>query len=197
MTSFTRDTFLQKFQLSPLLASEHTFIFNPAKSKKKLSQAAVLVPIIDHQDHLTVLLTRRSSHLRHHAGQVSFPGGKVDDSDINLQHTALREAFEEINLAPENVEIIGQLKPYQTITGFSVTPIIAIVPNTLSFTANQGEVSEIFEVPLAHFLAKDNTHQFHVKRHNQTYPLTFMPYQHYNIWGATAAILNDLVNHLR
>ena len=145
--------FLQKFQLQRLPVSSHTYQY-PAE----LKAAAVLIPLVDNETSLSVLLTKRASHLKHHAGQISFPGGKVEPEDENLIATAIREAQEEIGLSPDDVEIIGQLTPCQTISGYIVTPILAFVPANLDYRADDNEVAEIFQVPLTHFL-NDQNHQ--------------------------------------
>jgi 8-oxo-dGTP pyrophosphatase MutT (NUDIX family) len=193
--ALSRTEFLRRFQLTPLSSSQHQFRFI-SNNGQQLKQAAVLIPIIDHQNDLTVLFTRRASTLKHHGGQISFPGGKVEPQDTNLLDTALREAQEEINLPAEQVCVVGQLNNYQTISGFSVTPIIGLLPANLTFTADHNEVEEIFEVPLSYFLDQANHHSVEIMRHQQIYRMNFMPFQEYPIWGATAAMLKDLVAHL-
>jgi len=197
----TKNEFLRRFQINSLAPSTHKYRYNlPSKNillaQEKLSQAAVLVPIIDHKTYLSVLLTKRAANLRSHGGQICFPGGRVDDTDTNLIFTATREAHEEIDLLPKHCEIIGQLHPYQTISGYVVNPIVAFIPATLSLKANQDEVEEIFEVPLEHFLNVRNTQSVWVEQQNHRYQVNFMPYNQYNIWGATAAILKDLAIHI-
>jgi 8-oxo-dGTP pyrophosphatase MutT (NUDIX family) len=193
----TKNEFLQHFQFNSLAESSHKYKYLSGINKAQLKQAAVLVALVDHGKHITVLLTKRASQLRHHGGQISFPGGRVDNSDNDLIFTATREAHEEIALLPQHCEIIGQLHPYQTISGYVVTPIVAFIPAKLELQANIDEVDEIFEVPLAHFLNNNNTQSVRVKQQNHSYQVYFMPYNHYNIWGATAAIMKDLIDHIR
>jgi len=187
----TKDEFLLKFSLNTRSKSLHRYI-HPTPLRK----AAVLIPLIDDGQQLHVLLTKRASHLRHHAGQVSFPGGKVEESDTSMAYTAFRETHEEIGLPPSLIDIVGNLHSYQVISGFEVTPIIAFIPDNYIFTQDDNEVSEIFQVPLQHFLAPENHISFSVKRKGYSHSVHFMPYKQYNIWGATASMIKDLVNHL-
>ncbi|WDE10081.1 CoA pyrophosphatase [Thalassomonas haliotis] len=186
-----KSEFIQKFQFQRLMASQKT-----SCSHGKLKVAAVLVPLVEKPDSLDVLLTKRASHLKHHGGQISFPGGKAEPEDENLIATAIREAEEEIGLSPDNVEVIGQLNPYRTISGYIVTPIIGFVPGNYSYHADDNEVAEIFQVPLQHFLNSHNHQTLQAMLHGRQHQVHFMPYQHYNIWGATAAMLKDLAEHL-
>ena len=178
--------------MSRLPPSSHLFRFNGS-----VKQSAVLIAVVENTDGASVILTKRATHLRHHGGQISFPGGKVDDSDDSFVAAALREAQEEISLAPECAEIVGYLHPYQTITGFVIHPVIAKVPANINLTPNPSEVAEVFQVPLSHILNLDNHVNIYTQHKNRRYPITFIPYQHHNIWGATAAILRDLAIHLQ
>ncbi|NQY64631.1 MAG: CoA pyrophosphatase [Alteromonadaceae bacterium] len=187
----TKNELLQRFQLNQLSESTHSYQHNGA-----LKQAAVLIPLIDHQDHMEVLLTKRAKHLTHHAGQVSFPGGKVELSDKSLAATAIREANEEIALPLNAAKIIGQLHPYQTISGYIVTPIVAIVEPDIQYKADKNEVAEIFQVPLSHFLKASNRQTITVQQQGRSHQIHFVPYKNYNIWGATAAMINDLAEHI-
>jgi len=185
--SMTKDEFIQRFQMRALPASTQKYRYNfPLKS------AAVLIPIINNNSQLEVLLTKRANHLTHHPGQISFPGGKVEPYDIDFTATALRETQEEIGLQSTFIDVLGQLRPYQTISGYEITPIVAMVANNTSYQIDENEVSEVFHVPLSHFLQRQHHIQvpfYHQGKHHNVH---FMPYQAYNIWGATAAILHDL-----
>jgi len=187
----TRNEFLKRFQLKQLSASSHKYRYH-----SQLKQAAVLIPLFEEQGRLNVLLTRRAEHLKHHGGQISFPGGKSEPDDENLLATAVREAREEIGLSPEAVSIVGQLHPYQTISGFVVTPVVAMISRQLDYKIDSGEVAELFHVPLMHFLNTQNHRSVEVQHKGKAHPVHFMPYQGYNIWGATAAMLKDLAEHL-
>jgi 8-oxo-dGTP pyrophosphatase MutT (NUDIX family) len=163
--------------------------------------ASVLVPLVAHDSGVTVLLTRRTDHLRDHAGQISFPGGRAEEVDADAVHTALREAEEEVGLAPEWVDVIGALPVYTTVTGFHVTPVVALVRPGFTLTIDSFEVAEAFEVPLAFLMdpANHRRHQFEFGGERRQF--LSMPWQgvdaagqprEYFIWGATAAMLRNL-----
>lgn len=190
----TPEQFASRFSLyqSKELQPNYDGFFQPnAKSK----QAAVLVPIVIRQDGLQVLFTKRAEHLRHHAGQISFPGGRKDDTDSSLIHTALRECEEEIGLQSERVNPLGWLPSLHTISNYTVFPLVGLIEETGPITANPSEVAEIFEAPLGHFLSRSGHYKAHPKRGNRTQTVHFMPYQDKLIWGATAAILDKLAAH--
>lgn len=161
---------------------------------RKLRAAAVLVPVLCGHGAARVILTKRSSALTHHPGQIAFPGGKQDVADPDLTATALREASEEIGLDPGNVEVLGYLPNHETVTGFDVTPVLARVQHPFQPRAQVGEVDEIFEVPLAHLL---DLGRFRVERRRwrgdwrNYYAVPFGPYY---IWGATARILRSMAD---
>lgn len=199
-----KEEFLFRFHLKQQYDSCHNY-----QHHAPLRSAAVLIALFDDintvskaqgthsTDGLQVLLTRRASHLKHHPAQISFPGGKVELTDRDLTHTALREAQEEIGLDPENVTVIGQLPSYEIISGYQVTPIVAIINSVQTFVKDKNEVDEIFHVPLQHFLQDDNHHIIDSYRHGRHHNVHFYPYRHYNIWGATAAMMKDLVNRIK
>lgn len=161
-----------------------------------LRPAAVLVPIVARSDDVTVLLTRRTDHLHHHPGQISFPGGRVEKTDISSVMTALRETEEEIGLSPDKVELLGELPEYVTGTGFRITPVVGLVHPPFELKLDTFEVAEAFEVPLSYFLDPAN-HQRHSReyqgRMRQYYA---MPYGGHFIWGATAGMLVSLYRYL-
>ena len=154
--------------------------------------AAVLVPLVLHREGPTVLLTRRSDHLKKHAGQISFPGGRVEPDDASLEAAALREAEEEIALPPNEVDVVGRLDDYLTGTGFQVTPIVGFVRPGLPLVPDPSEVSEILEVPLRFILDRRN-HGRSSRSWNGTVRHYYeMPFGHHRIWGATAGMLVNL-----
>jgi 8-oxo-dGTP pyrophosphatase MutT (NUDIX family) len=161
-----------------------------------LTPAAVLFPIVLRDHGQTVLLTQRTAHLRDHAGQISFPGGRVEADDASPVHTALRETEEEIGLSREHVEILGYLPEYRTGTGFRVTPVVALVKPPFELALDSFEVAEAFEVPLA-FLLDPSNHQRHSLHYRGALRHFFaMPYGDYFIWGATAGMIRSLSERL-
>lgn len=173
-------------------ASVPRHLLEPPAPDLPLTPAAVLVPLVNQRDGVTVLLTRRTEHLNDHAGQVSFPGGRAEADDPSLIHTAIREAEEEIGLSPGAVEVLGRLPDYQTGTGFRVAPIVAWVEPPFAVTPDPFEVAEVFEVPLIFFLDPAN-HQRHRREiRGETREFFAMPYGEHYIWGATAGMLFNL-----
>ena len=161
-----------------------------------LKPASVLVPIIDREAGLTMLLTQRAAHLKDHSGQVSFPGGRVAAGDASPEATALREAREEIGLDAARVEILGRLPDSHTRTGFRIAPVIGLLAPPFELRADAGEVEEIFEVPLA-FLLDPANHQRQSREWQGELRWFFaMPYQGRYIWGATAGMLVNLSRYL-
>lgn len=161
-----------------------------------LTPAAVLFPIVVRDTGHTVMLTQRTAHLRDHAGQISFPGGRVEADDLSPTHTALRETEEEVGLSRERVEILGFLPEYRTGTGFRVTPVVGLVYPPFELQPDPFEVAEVFEVPLA-FLLDPGNHQRHEMHYRGALRQYFaMPYGDYFIWGATAGMIRSLSERL-
>ena len=159
---------------------------------RELVAAAVLVPVVLRETGLTMLLTQRTSHLRDHAGQVSFPGGRSEESDASPEATALREAREEVGLDPSQVEILGRLPQYRTGTGFVVTPVVGLVTPPLNLKLDDYEVAEVFEPPLEFLLDKANHQRHTIEVRGVMREYWAMPWQGYYIWGATAGMLVTL-----
>ncbi len=160
-----------------------------------LRPAAVLVPVVEYPDQPKVLLTRRSDNLGNHAGQVAFPGGKMDPGELPAQ-TALREADEEVGLQSSFVEIAGYLDTYETGTGFRIMPVVGFVRPGFTLRIQDAEVAEVFEVPLS-FLMNPLNHQRHRAtwrgREREYYA---MPYNGHYIWGATAGMLKNMYDRI-
>jgi 8-oxo-dGTP pyrophosphatase MutT (NUDIX family) len=161
-----------------------------------IKDAAVLIPLIDRPDGMTVLLTQRTAHLANHAGQVSFPGGRVDLADAGFEETALRETQEEIGLDRSHVRILGRLDTYITRTGFAVMPVVGIIEPPFTLTPDPFEVAEIFEVPLSFLLDPKNHRLCSVEFEGSLRYFYAMPYGRHYIWGATAGILMNLYEFL-
>ena len=161
-----------------------------------LRPAAVLVPIVDRANGLTMLLTRRAAHLKHHSGQVSFPGGRVAPGDASPEATALREAREEIGLDPQCVELLGRMPAYHTRTEFIITPVIGVITPPLELRRDANEVEEIFEVPLAFLLDPANHQRQSREWQGKLRWFYAMPYGEHYIWGATAGMLVNLYRYL-
>jgi 8-oxo-dGTP pyrophosphatase MutT (NUDIX family) len=161
--------------------------------------ASVLMPLVVREEGLTLLLTQRTAHLNDHAGQVSLPGGRVDEADTSAIETALRETEEEVGLHRRHIEVLGCLPEYFTGTGFRVTPVVALVQPPFELRADPFEVAEIFEVPLD-FLMDGRNHQrrtFELPDGSAQRTFYAMPYQGFFIWGATAGMLRNLFHFLR
>ncbi|WP_058912915.1 CoA pyrophosphatase [Entomohabitans teleogrylli] len=180
--SLTLESFLSRFQL-----------LRPAPRRVTINQrqAAVLVPIV-RRARPGLLLTQRSPYLRKHAGQVAFPGGSVDSSDLSLIDAALREAQEEVAIPPSRVEVVGILPPIDSVTGFRVTPVVGIIPADIAYHACEDEVSAVFEMPLAEALRLGRYHPLDIWRRGNAHRVWLSWYQHYFVWGMTAGIIREL-----
>ncbi|MBS3981137.1 MAG: CoA pyrophosphatase [Rhodobacteraceae bacterium] len=175
------------------------FDLNPGirpATDKPLRPAAVLVPVWLRDDGPRLILTKRSSHLKHHPGQIAFPGGKVDPGDASPAAAALRETHEEIGLPKERVEILGTLPVHETVTGFAITPFVGLIRGSFTPVPEAGEVEEVFSLPLSHVLTPA---RFAIERRQwmgvwrRYYAV---PYGPYYIWGATARILRGLADRV-
>lgn len=178
------------------------FDLNPDVKKGRtadadLRPAAVLIPIVDRPEGLSVLLTQRTDHLDHHPGQVSFPGGRVEDQDQDAVATALRETEEEIGLDRSYVEVVGTLDQYRTGTGFDVTPVVGLVRAGFTLTLDSFEVAEAFEVPLDFVLDPANHKRESQIWNGEERHYYVFPHDDYYIWGATAGMLINLYDKLR
>ncbi len=172
------------------------FVLEDGAGDAPLTPAAVLFPIVLRDGGQTVLLTQRTAHLKDHPGQISFPGGRVEEEDASPVHTALRETEEEIGLDQGRVEIVGFLPEYRTGTGFRVTPVVGLVTPPFHVHPDPFEVAEVFEVPLA-FLLDPVNHQRHSLHYRGALRQYFaMPYGDYFIWGATAGMIRSLAERL-
>ena len=162
--------------------------------------ASVLVPLVVRDSGVNVLLTQRTAHLTDHAGQISFPGGRVEEGDADAVATALRESEEEIGLPHAVVDVLGRLPEYRTVTGYRVTPVVALIERPFTLRLDTFEVSEAFEVPLA-FLMDPANHERRLYRYAEIartfYAMPYHAARRYFIWGATAAMLRNFYHFLR
>ena len=196
----------QRFRVQPIWQPEITDesrqvmaadIIARRQAAGRVTQAAVLIPLVLQEEGLSVLLTQRTNHLRDHAGQISFPGGRMDPGDIDPNDTALRESEEEIGLDRSRVEINGHLPQYLTVSGYSVTPVVGLVQAQAEYPLDEFEVADVFEVPLR-FLMDPANHQVRVWQSEQGGRRFYaMPYENRFIWGATAGMLRNLYHLLK
>ncbi len=158
----------------------------------RVTEAAVLVPLVNREGGVQVLLTQRTAHLRDHGGQVSFPGGRVEPDDADREATALRETAEEIGLAADRVTLLGRLPGYEIPSGFRITPVVGWVEPPFHVVPDTFEVEDIFEVPLTYFLDPGNyqRRQFHFRGRHRHY--LAIPWDGRYIWGATAGMLYSM-----
>jgi 8-oxo-dGTP pyrophosphatase MutT (NUDIX family) len=163
----------------------------------RVTEAAVLVPLVNRAGRLQVLLTQRTPHLDDHAGQISFPGGRVEAGDASREETALRETEEETGLARGSIAVLGRLPVYEIPSGFRITPVVGWVEPPFTLKPDPFEVAAAFEAPLEHFLeiANYQRRQFHFRGRHRHYMA--VPYEGRYIWGATAGMLYSLARLLR
>ncbi|WCE28333.1 CoA pyrophosphatase [Vibrio sp. SCSIO 43137] len=163
---------------------------------KTARKAAVLIGFVERNDQLMVVLTRRAKHLRHHPGQVSFPGGKLEQSDLSLVHTAIRETEEEIGIYQQQISVIGQLPELMTVSHFMVTPVVAMINPDYQLSIDSNEVDEVFEVPASHLLDTRQLYSQDFQLKNASHRVFAIPYEHHLIWGVTAQIVQALQRQL-
>jgi 8-oxo-dGTP pyrophosphatase MutT (NUDIX family) len=169
----------------------------PKSDEPGVRSAAVLVPLINHPKKATILLTKRSSSLPDHAGQVAFPGGQIESRDVYPEDTALREAQEEVGLDPSKIELIGRLSPRQTGTGFHVIPVVGILQPPLNLKADPAEVDVMFEVPLSELAREANFSLENVCNNGNKRSYWVLKHDSFFIWGLTARILKEFSGLLR
>ena len=160
--------------------------------RSELRPAAVLVPIIERQNGLTVLLTKRAAALKYHAGQISFPGGGMEPEDSGIKATALRETYEEVGIPAVEIEIAGFLDPSVTVTGYAVTAVVGLLNPSFQVTLDYHEVARVFEVPLEFLMDDRNVVYGEHSYEGEQIPVASYNFEEYRIWGSTAAIILKL-----
>ena len=163
--------------------------FTRERIRQALRPAGVLIPVLERPGHLSVLLTQRSAELKHHAAQVSFPGGRMEDADRDVVHAALRETQEEVGIPAAAITVIGYLDPMPTVTGYAVTPVVGVVAADVPLQVDRTEVEYAFEVPLPFLLDERNQRAAERVYQGRTIPTIEFHYESERIWGATAHIL--------
>ena len=168
----------------------------PATVRERIARtlrvAGVLIPVIERGANLSVLLTQRSAELKHHAGQVSFPGGRMEEHDSDVVETALRETHEEVGIPPQSIAVVGYLPPMPTVTGYAVTPVVGLVGDDVPLRIDRTEVEYAFEVPLSFLLDSRNELALEREYLGRRIPTVEFHYEGERIWGATAHILIEL-----
>ena len=163
---------------------------------ENLKAAGVLIPIIEYSNNLSILLTQRSADLKNHAGEISFPGGRMESIDTDIRKTALRETYEEVGIQPEQIDIAGYLQPMLTMTGYAVTAMVGFIQPYMPLKLDRSEVEDVFEVPLSFFLEERNHQLYEREVHGVTIKIVEFNFGGIHIWGATANMLVALRNTL-
>lgn len=196
----TREWITERFRAdtpNPVKKDWGDHLLNPRIGQAdNLIPAAVLIPVVNREDELKVLFTRRAANLAQHAGQISFPGGHIEESDNEPIDAALRETEEEVGLPRHHIDVIGQLENYISRTGFEITPIVGVIEPPFTVVPQPSEVAEVFEVPLSFLLNPENHHRHIREISGENREFYAMPYGEYYIWGVTAGILVNLYEYL-
>jgi 8-oxo-dGTP pyrophosphatase MutT (NUDIX family) len=164
---------------------------------ERLTRSAVLIPLFTKEGEYHILFTKRTDKVKHHKGQISFPGGRLERKDPNLLATAMREAQEEMGISPDDVKVLGELDDCCTFSSdFCVSPFVALIPYPYKFRVNPHEIDEVIEVPLLELLDESKVRQEMRVKDGLPFPVYFFQYKNYTIWGATARILKQLLDLL-
>ncbi|WP_394151864.1 CoA pyrophosphatase [Vibrio maritimus] len=193
----TKTDFLARFQL--LQTKDYhkdTKQRTASVDRRSLREASVLIGLVERENRLHVILTKRASHLKHHPGQISFPGGKVEPTDDSPAFTAIRETEEEIGVTHDHLSIIGNLPKLVTVTAFHVTPVLAFVDANYRPKIDTNEVDYLFEVPLEFLASPANLSSVAFRIQGQRHRVLSIPYKEHFIWGVTAQIIENLQTQL-
>ncbi|NOJ17657.1 CoA pyrophosphatase [Vibrio jasicida] len=192
-----KTTLLQNFQFHLPTGYHHESLGRLAHLKDtSLRDAAVLIGFVERKEGMQVILTKRAEHLRHHPGQISFPGGKYETEDHTLVNTALREAEEEIGIHEKYIKVFGQLPKLPTISQFNVTPFLAFISPDYTTQIDPNEVASVFEVPANHILNPEKLYSSKFNLRNTSHRVFAIPYQQHFIWGMTAQIIESMQKHI-
>lgn len=188
---------IQQFQLHQTVDYHHAALQRLSHLNiESLRKASVLIGFVERDSGIHIIFTKRAKHLKHHPGQISFPGGKYEESDQQLVNTALRETFEEIGINKEKISIFGQMPELPTISKFTVTPFLAFINPDYVAQIDSNEVEEVFEVPIEIVLNKNQLHSHEFCINNSRHRIFGLSYQNHFIWGMTAQIIQAIQNHL-
>ncbi|MDC5707200.1 CoA pyrophosphatase [Vibrio europaeus] len=197
LSELNKNHLIQRFQMHQTV-DYHQEALNRVShlNQTHLRRASVLVGFVERANGINVLFTRRAKHLKHHPGQVSFPGGKFESSDIDLSHTALRETYEEVGIEQSQIEIFGQMPELVTISRFTVTPFLGFISPNYQTRIDKNEVDEVFEVPASVVLDREKLHSQQFRVNNFSHRVFGLSYNSHFIWGMTAQIIQAMQNHI-
>lgn len=188
-----REQFIQTYNFSlPKYDKTYSRLTPTQQDHSQFTQAAVLIGLVERENGLNVILTKRASHLKHHPGQICFPGGKYEQDDGNIEQTALREAEEEAGIINEQVELFGTLPPFPSVSRFIVKPVVGFVDSNYQPSIDTNEVHSLFEVPASFLFNQQNLKVHSIYRANRIIQLPALCYKQHFIWGMTAQIINML-----
>ncbi|MCK6261825.1 CoA pyrophosphatase [Vibrio sp. ZSDE26] len=197
MFELKKNDLIQKFQFQQPVSYHAESIKRVSHlANQPLRKASVLVGFIERPQGLSVVLTKRAKHLKHHPGQISFPGGKYEESDPSLLYTAIRETQEEVGISPEHIDIFGQMPELITVSHFSVTPVLAFISPSYSMSIDRNEVDEAFEIPVSFMLDKKQLHSHLFTINQNSHRVFALPYKNHFIWGMTAQIIQAMQQHI-
>jgi len=197
LSELNKNQIIQKFQLQQTVSYHQETLRRVAHvPRNSLRKASVLIGFVERGSGLNIIFTKRAQHLKHHPGQISFPGGKHESSDTSLADTALRETYEEIGIPVNEITIFGQMPELITISHFTVTPFLAFVSPNYQTNIDINEVDEVFEVPVSIVLDRQHLHseRFHVQNH--FHRIFGLSYEKHFIWGMTAQIIHAMQKHI-
>lgn len=197
LLELNKSQLIQNFQLNQTVGYHQDALKRVAHLENQpLRKASVLIGFVERNEELNVIFTKRAKHLKHHPGQVSFPGGKFESHDINLANTAVRETFEEVGIRDSEIDIFGQMPELVTISKFSVTPFLAFVDKGYKTTIDRNEVDEVFEVPATVVLDRRQLRSQRFQFASHSHRVFGLSYQQHFIWGMTAQIIQAMQKHI-